>query len=217
MLLPALAKAREKARAITCTSTMKNLATISAIYCDDNNGMWVGSCPRGSWQAYGWADMLVEQNYIADEGKLVSCPVDPMTKADKKNGGKCWANCIATLADDVTNYRESGKAALSRSTGAAYRSINTQVLKNPSICFINVDSYYTADKKPFYSGYLSGGSGLYYKACHGGRISMNFIDGHAELMLPRQWYTIGVDADNIYRDDFVYKYVDQSNTEFTAN
>ena len=218
MLLPALAKAREKARAITCTSTMKNLATVSAIYCDDNNGMWVGSCPRGSWQAYGWADMLVEQNYIADDGKLVSCPVDPMTKADKKNSGKCWANSIGTIVDDGHNIRAANSAVICHSTGAAYRSLNTKIIANPAACYVNFDSWYTTEKKPFYSAYIDGLSGLYFKANHGDRISFNFIDGHAEQMTPRQWYSMSIDAGNIFQNastSVPYKYVDQSGTEIS--
>ena len=218
MLLPALAKAREKARAISCTSTMKNLATVSAIYCDDNNGEWVGSCPRG-WGAttgYGWADMLVEGNYLADDGKLVSCPVDPVTKADKKCGGNCWANSIGSLVDDKSNYRDACKAAMSQSTGAAYRSLNTKLVATPSICFVNIDTWYTTDQKPFYSAYFNGSSGLYFKACHGGKMSMNFVDGHAEQLTPPQWATLATDASNIFRNDITYKYMDGSNTVLNA-
>ena len=217
MLLPALAKAREKARAISCTSTMKNLATVSAIYCDDNNGEWVGSCPRGAWVAYGWADMLVEGNYLADDGKLVSCPVDPVTNADKLNSGKCWCYSLGSIVDDKSNYRDTCKALMSHSTGAAYRSLNTKGVTNPAICFANFDSWSTSANKPLYSAYLNGSSGLYFKAVHGGRMSLNFIDGHAEQVMPRQWYVMSTDTDNIFRNDVVYKYLDGTNTVLSAN
>ena len=38
MLLPALNKAREKARAITCTNNLKTIGTAVFMYCDDCNG-----------------------------------------------------------------------------------------------------------------------------------------------------------------------------------
>ena len=37
MLMPALAKAREKARAISCVNKLKQLSTWSCLYCDDND------------------------------------------------------------------------------------------------------------------------------------------------------------------------------------
>ena len=217
MLLPALAKAREKARAISCTSTMKNLATISAIYCDDNNGMWVGSCPRG-WgpsTGYGWADMLVEQKYIADEGKLLSCPVNPVTKADKTQNGNCWKFSYGTVIDDGHDIRAANSAVICKSDGAAYRAMNTKIVPNPAACYVNFDSWSLTDKKPIYSAYIDGILDYYFKAAHGDRIGFNFIDGHAEQMTPRQWYTMSIDADNIFQNASTcvpYKYVDQSGT-----
>ncbi|NLE56059.1 MAG: DUF1559 domain-containing protein, partial [Lentisphaerae bacterium] len=38
MLLPALAKAREKARAISCVSNLKQLGLAARMYIDDNRG-----------------------------------------------------------------------------------------------------------------------------------------------------------------------------------
>ncbi len=219
MLLPALAKAREKARAISCTSTMKNLATVSTLYCDDNNGEWVGTQYRGSgWsgKAHSWADQLVEYKYLADDGKVLSCPVDPVTRADKQVNGEHWEYCIGGIVDDKSNLRTECKNMFSFSSGNAYRSLNTKNVQSPSICLANYDSWATGDGKPLYTAYLGGNYGLYFKAAHGGRMSLNFIDGHAEQVMPRQWYVMCTDATNIFRNDIVYKYWDGS-TELSAN
>ena len=53
-------------------------------------------------------------------------------------------------------------------------------------------------------------------ACHGGKMSMNFIDGHAEQLTPPQWATIGKDAGNVYLDNITYKYMDGTNTALNA-
>ena len=42
MLLPALSKAREKARAISCVNNLKNLGMATLLYSDDNNGYTLG-------------------------------------------------------------------------------------------------------------------------------------------------------------------------------
>ena len=43
MLLPALSKAREKARQISCTSNLKQIGTYQRMYLDDNDDCQVSS------------------------------------------------------------------------------------------------------------------------------------------------------------------------------
>ena len=88
MLLPALSKAREKARSISCISNLKQLALGSAIYTDDNNG-------RQAPNVYGWSQggfnnsfvgrikeyvnpghRYDASNNITDKSAFV-CPADP--------------------------------------------------------------------------------------------------------------------------------------------
>ena len=64
MLLPALNMAREKARAISCTSNFKQLGTAFLMYADDNTGNlppWRGKI--GTSTIY-WYDTFAEKNYI---------------------------------------------------------------------------------------------------------------------------------------------------------
>ena len=50
MLLPALAKAREKARQISCTSNLKQLGLSTSMYTNDNDDMIPGVNDFG-WQS----------------------------------------------------------------------------------------------------------------------------------------------------------------------
>ena len=54
MLLPALSKAREKARAISCTSNQKQVGLYFALYRNDNNDVLIGTGFDGTWNANRW-------------------------------------------------------------------------------------------------------------------------------------------------------------------
>ncbi|NMA45910.1 MAG: DUF1559 domain-containing protein [Lentisphaerae bacterium] len=69
MLLPALAKAREKARQISCTSNLKQLGLALNMYTDDADGI----LPEG-WRnppAVSWWDKI--KGYVGDD-KTAICP-----------------------------------------------------------------------------------------------------------------------------------------------
>lgn len=69
MLLPALGKAREKARAISCTSNLKNLGTTIFLYSDSNDG-WAPP----AFGADAWAWYLSSQGFATAKAKYFVCP-----------------------------------------------------------------------------------------------------------------------------------------------
>jgi prepilin-type N-terminal cleavage/methylation domain-containing protein len=62
MLLPALNQARDKAKAISCASTMKQIGTYIAFYVNDSDSYW----PRAKNQAdtVFWRDSLYDAGYL---------------------------------------------------------------------------------------------------------------------------------------------------------
>ena len=77
MLLPALSKAREKARATSCVSNLKNMGLTMGMYADDNEGF----TPRLSDQLGDkktWKQRLTENSYLASPGRgkvgIFDCP-----------------------------------------------------------------------------------------------------------------------------------------------
>ncbi|MBP5300333.1 MAG: type II secretion system protein [Victivallales bacterium] len=105
MLLPALAKARAKARAVTCLSNLKNMGVILAVYMNDNN-MY---CPP--WNDVGntalpgngrsWLMTLAQFEYLTlPNGSMgvAACPdgeIDTTDVLADINGGKNMENCVA--------------------------------------------------------------------------------------------------------------------------
>ncbi|MDD5697788.1 MAG: type II secretion system protein [Victivallaceae bacterium] len=70
MLLPALNKARERARGIECVGNLKQLGTIVNLYADDYAGF---TPPRYQTGVTTWADLLIAKNYLK-AGNVLVCP-----------------------------------------------------------------------------------------------------------------------------------------------
>ena len=74
MLLPALSKAREKARAIACTSNLKQLGLGLQLYADANDdfacGVYAWPVGRGTAPLWWWNDQIAD--YVGDY-KMFEC------------------------------------------------------------------------------------------------------------------------------------------------
>jgi prepilin-type N-terminal cleavage/methylation domain-containing protein/prepilin-type processing-associated H-X9-DG protein len=75
MLLPALSQAREKARAISCVSNMKQIGLAVAMYADDFDGIYVPGSVRNptSGATTGDKQLLYNNKYLNDSNVWV-CP-----------------------------------------------------------------------------------------------------------------------------------------------
>ena len=76
MLLPALSKARDKARAIRCISNEKQGITALTLYSDDNDAFF----PR-TYDKYSWNNRLINEKYISDMAQLCCNAGLPEAKA----------------------------------------------------------------------------------------------------------------------------------------
>ena len=89
MLLPALAKAREKARDISCRSNLKQLGLYSAMYTLDYKGYYIISAYSVAGSNQPWLTMLINQ-YQAD-WKTYVCP-SSTKKVTATNGTACYGH-----------------------------------------------------------------------------------------------------------------------------
>lgn len=113
LLLPALNAARVKARAISCTSNLKQLSTTVLSYADDNKNftpypdyIWAlgwGKAP------FSWTEVLKNGNYISGYNqkncKILACP-DAQTKfpKDASNLKSGWAGEVYSSKSGIDKY-----------------------------------------------------------------------------------------------------------------
>jgi prepilin-type processing-associated H-X9-DG protein/prepilin-type N-terminal cleavage/methylation domain-containing protein len=96
MLLPALNAARDKARAISCTSNLKQIGTAFVLYGSDFDGMMAPYGNGGAWDTtYTWANDFLPP-YLG--GRKVGLDA-------KTAGGNHWKTILCPSADkNVFNY-----------------------------------------------------------------------------------------------------------------
>ena len=172
MLLPALSKAREKARSISCISNLKQIGLTFAMYTDDYNS----TCPPcGGYMNLAalahkdWFTLFHEMNLI--DPKCFDCPA--ATTSGVTTGNETVSKADAGYSLNYTrNYSTAGKS--------------TVIIKEPS-AVINV-----LDGRNNYSRWLckadcvkksEGGNYLWSTTRHSGTNSnMVHMDGHAESL-----------------------------------
>jgi len=71
MLLPVLAKAKEKARQISCISNLKQMGIALTMYVDDNNGFWpIASYTDANGNSINWTKEVT--SYLPQQGNQVT-------------------------------------------------------------------------------------------------------------------------------------------------
>ena len=180
MLLPALAKARDKARSITCTNNLKQVATAEAIYCSD----WEDVLGLEREASTVWQQTLESNKYIqtpaTNKACEIVCPaVAPYTYSATRNV--------------IGHLNKSGQAPsdlVVAKAGVTYTNTFLYYCKmnQPSVTLVGGDSYNSATSKQYGYAMLTlttpgsreDNSGAFSVFAHGGN-SGNFFygDGHA--------------------------------------
>ena len=196
MLLPALNKARDKARSIACVNKLKQVGIMMTNYSDDNDD-WIppvggkvvlstGSIKNASWAAYlvnaGYAadnipyDAIYRQKYYSnlrcDSLKLVKTSIgDYMYET---YGLNCWL--AGDMVGGVWPFVKWGKACAKTSSW---------IVKNRPSSTLMVGDSSTYDPKPhgqrLYLNYWSEGQ---THPRHGGRANALMMDTSARSLSP---------------------------------
>ena len=181
MLLPALEKAKGKAKAISCTSNLKQIGTGFALYRGDYDD-WYMQYGDGTFY---WSEILVNSTNLSDD--VFFCPGLPNSHPYR---GRVKANPYLDYGYNHLNIGSSVRLLASSDPG--YRRPAKQVqIKNPSETIIVCDTKYYYNFPTTSVGYVgyficSDCTGNAYgpftrhnMSPKGGVVNISWADGHA--------------------------------------
>ncbi|BDI29287.1 hypothetical protein CCAX7_13380 [Capsulimonas corticalis] len=205
ILFPVFAQAREKARAISCASNLKQMGLAILQYVQDNDehypscsnhdgGAGGTGAPGNPW---GWADEI--QPYVKSV-QMFHCPDDPTTQSSNPTQNPY----NGTVAGYTSYFYNSVVGA--QDYGYAYNTGGVSVAKmvNPSLTILNGDniSYDSSNALPYGAGFgctqviadgkapNCDGQALNQQPAtrHQGGANYSFGDGHAKFTRPSSIY-----------------------------
>jgi len=170
MLMPALSKAREKARQSVCMNNLKQIGLYDAMYRIDYDGWFPPDDDTGL--PFGCMDVL-ERCYgnkdYSFKDKLFWCPSNLVP-------GNEWQNTNRWMCYDRNRYLVHNPAT----TPIANRNIKDSQVKNPSRTPSIMDRDGTSGTR--YAYVKTNGDILYMAFPHSERTNMAFCDGHIEWL-----------------------------------
>ena len=175
MLLPALNKARARARTVLCASNMRQCQTYMTMYLDDYQ-----SC---AIYTPTWADAFIKEGYLKTEAlSYTRCPSHPIineTSVNETFGIRRTVDGLIHLKTIVNPSNHLVFAdSINANTGEHYNKQWVQVQGGP-----NKDNKY-------------GGNGLRVHARHDKKTNVSFADGHVALHVKK--YLQDMSYDNYY-------------------
>jgi prepilin-type N-terminal cleavage/methylation domain-containing protein len=190
MLLPALNQARDRARAISCTSNLKNNMLMMNVYAGDFEELLPVYCyhnQNGSVKM-SWADALIGSGAMPDGAGTMLCPSQPtMTKPGSTNPSvpDAYLNTYGAYVD----YVYMPEAIVMNGTARTYRGYSLRKIKHPTEFIMLSDSYSSNAaylNQIFVIGYESSNANLAH-AKHGGKINIGFAAGNVSPVSPSKY------------------------------
>jgi len=209
MLLPALAKARQKAQLVNCVANLKQQGQLLTFYINDNADMIVpsktaglGGASTSSWQAnYAW---LLGNLYAKQTGQnhtIFGCPA----LNDEQFIYPLWwyqkGYSLNTNLFTDENGERFGLAKVIDPSGGIPHSVPRKIVEIPSPS--NVIAITEIDPNGWF--YYNNGNVQKVIFTHGGPGNVLFLDGHA-MTLPYPVFKWALCSDGTKERPVYYKY-----------
>lgn len=216
MLLPALSKAREKARCISCVNNLKQLGTTMIMYADDNDDFYVPAMMMnpggGNWTFAYWPSLLEYYTF----GKLpAGGGVMVFQKTFACPAGGSQFNTSTSVRD--TNFYGTGYAYpkylyhKDKLTDSQYnKGLNVSNIRSPSSSVSLLDyqgAIAAAGYAPVWT--LSSAANpmqpLYVSVRHGNQTNMQRFDG--SVVTDKMLFIYGGDQNAVFRSKECYDFL----------
>ncbi len=217
MLLPALGKARERARASTCNSNLKQITQIMFLYGNDYNGhlpaytTYAGSCR--------YAYVLVQEGYAALNSQFFRC-ANFGSEEFKSWGANSYG--LWVVDTNKTNLDQSIYADrnLAHQSGPNH-TINSLNFLSSSNAFLLFDS---ARPDGRMETLVNISNGWYPAIRHqNSKVNVSFMDGHSGAYAPIELYGMIKDSEDFKQNiiaavggGFPYFDIDGKSSTYTA-
>ena len=200
MLLPALGKARERARAATCTSNLKQCTTASILYSNDSSDLLVLNGPRMTDTEHnatiaGWNGVLYSEGYFKYKDNVLACPtMDPIDGnmlhgyGTHTTNGAVYDAYRIPYVSKIVSVTASGAYLKTASEDCAQLFLYANKIQNPSSCYYICDSGASSTESinVGVTSLLWGWGELLMKVRHNDRVNLSFADGHVDSWTPQK-------------------------------
>ena len=191
MLLPALNQARNKAKAISCVNSQKQIALCFMMYVDDNNGFAYGGpewaaamLPENIVKPYRdagkikWPNAPLGQGYLTNE-KLIFCPAEKISSLDE---AEKYGSALTCLIADTTPFRFTTIGTVKKPTAATPVPIPFKMYVNPSSSVLGGDSGIIGPPSANVYAHFSGITEQFPHITmrHSGKANIFMADGHVK-------------------------------------